>query len=197
MVNRGQRKKSDFYETPYSLTWQLLINEHFSTGLKVLEPAYGNGAIVRVLKGFNYKVLTMDIAHGEDFLQCDIKVPYIITNPPFSLALEFIEKCKKVATKKFALLFPLSYLHGQERYEKKVFRDLDYPLKTVHVFTRYPMLGDKLRADGKYKTGMMVYAWFVWEKVYDVELDELTFINIPGINWIDNNEYVLGKNDLP
>jgi hypothetical protein len=44
------------------------------------------------------------------------------------------------------------------------------------------MLGDKLLLDGKYKTGMMVYAWFVWDKAH---------IGPATINWIDNQEYVL------
>ena len=49
------------------------------------------------------------------------------------------------------------------------------------------MLGDKLREDGKYKTGMMVYAWFVWENGYS---------GLPMIDWIDNNDDVLSKKDL-
>ena len=36
-------------------------------------------------------------------------------------------------------------------------------------FTRYPMLGEKLREDGKYTTGMMVYV-VVWEKGYSDDL---------------------------
>ena len=62
-----------------------------------------------------------------------------------------------------------------------------YKLKTVYVFTRYPMLGDKLRKDGKYKTGMMVYAWYIFENSYTGK---------PTIEWIDNNADVLSKKDL-
>ena len=46
----GQRKKSDFYETPYSLTEHLLRVEAFDKSLTVCEPACGAGAIVRVLQ---------------------------------------------------------------------------------------------------------------------------------------------------
>ena len=38
----------------------------------------------------------------------------------------------------------------------------------------------------RYNTGMMVYAWFVFEKEYD---------GSPVIDWIDNNEDVLSKMD--
>ena len=57
----------------------------------------------------------------------------------------------------------------------------------MYVFTRYPMLGESLRDDGKYNTGMMVYAWFVWENGYSGQ---------PIVDWIDNNEDVLSKKDL-
>ena len=53
-------------------------------------------------------------------------------------------------------------------------------------FCRYPMLGEKLREDGKYNTGMMVYAWYVWDKEYSGE---------PVIRWIDNDGDVLRKED--
>jgi hypothetical protein len=49
------------------------------------------------------------------------------------------------------------------------------------------MLGEKLREDGKYNTGMMVYAWFIFEKNYKGNTT---------IDWIDNNDDVLLKKDL-
>jgi hypothetical protein len=49
------------------------------------------------------------------------------------------------------------------------------------------MLGEKLREDGKYNTGMMVYAWYIFEKEYDGN---------PIIDWIDNNNDVLSKKDM-
>ena len=88
--------------------------------------------------------------------------------------------------KKFAFLLPLSYLHGKKRYDD-IYCDKEYPLKKVYIFTRYPMLGEKLREDGKYNTGMMVYAWFIFEKNYE---------GPSTIDWIDNNIDVLSKKDL-
>ena len=49
------------------------------------------------------------------------------------------------------------------------------------------MLGETLREDGKYNTGMMVYAWYVWTNGYS---------GLPIIDWLDNNEDVLSKKDL-
>jgi len=173
--NLGQRKKSDFYETPYSITKQLLEVEHFNN--TILEPACGDGAISKLLKDCIYYDKEVD------FLKETKHYDYIITNPPFSLALEFVLKAKEITNKKFAFLLPLSYLHGKKRFDN-VYSDKEYPLARVYVFTRYPMLGDRLREDGKYRTGMMVYAWYIWEKSYKGE---------PVIKWLDNNIYVLNS----
>jgi len=105
---------------------------------------------------------------------------------PFSLAYEFIIKAKEIITEKFALLLPLSYLHGEQRYNN-IYKDKTVPLTKIYVFTRYPMLVEPLREDGKYHTGMMVYAWFVWEKNKN--------IYNPEIYWISNQKYVLSKKD--
>lgn len=182
---RGQRKKSDFYETPYSLTRQFLEREHIAG--PVLEPCSGDGAIVKVLREHGLDVIERDITRGDDFLADTGRYVSIVTNPPFSLAFEFIVKCKEV-TDYFALLLPISYLHGKQRYDS-IYSDVAFPLSTVYVFTRYPMLGQPLREDGKYPTGMMVYAWFVWHKT--------TSHREPVIKWIDNHAYVLGKHDSP
>jgi hypothetical protein len=185
--NLGQRKKSDFYETPYSLTWQLLENEDFSDCKSILEPACGNKAISKQLEK-TFFVTSRDIVQtGHDFLLETEVHDCIITNPPFSLALEFIKKAKEIAKHKFAFLLPLSYLHGEQRY-KEVYQDKVYPLRCIYVFTRYPMLGDILREDGKYRTGMMVYAWYVWQKNLSYTLD-------PEIRWISNQKYILNKSD--
>ena len=188
--SKGTRKNSDFYETPYSITSRMLEFEHFDYKLPVLEPACGNGAITKILKKkWDLELInSYDINGGlnsppKDFLTEESEYDYIITNPPFSLAYEFIQKCKQLTKKKFLLLLPLSYLHGKKRYDN-IWTDTDFPLSHIHVFTRYPLLGEQLRDDGKYHTGMMVYAWYVWDRNH---------IGSPIIKWIDNNNDILLK----
>ena len=182
----GKRKKSDFYETPYTLTRKFLDVEYFEKSGTVCEPACGGGAITKVLNEYweNDKITAYD--KETNFLWDFDEYNYIITNPPFSLAFEFIQKAKQLAKSKFALLLPLSYLHGKKRYDE-IYSDKNYGLEKVYVFTRYPMLGEELRDDGKYNTGMMVYAWYVWTNGYSGQ---------PTIDWLDNNEDVLSKKDL-
>ena len=75
------------------------------------------------------------------------------------------------------------YLHGEKRYNNKIFKELS----KIYVFTRYSLLTKDIRSDGKYNTGMIVYAWFIWEKEHRKE---------PVIRWISNQKYILNKNDL-
>jgi hypothetical protein len=182
----GNRNESDFYQTPYSMTAQLLEKEFFDPNKSVLEPATGEGAIIKVLEKTwsSDNIKAIDINTGTDFLEYTGQADYIITNPPYSLAFEFVIKSKQVARDKFAMLLPLSYLHGQERYKEIYSLQDSYKLKRVLIFTRYPMLKKEIREDGKYTTGMQVYAWFIWVKGYNRN---------PEIDWINNNEFVLNQ----
>ena len=181
-----RRKQTDFYETPYSLTRKFLDVEEFDKSLSVCEPACGKGAITKVLNEYWDKDLITSYDQEVNFLWETGNYNSVITNPPYTTALQFIDRAKRVATEKFAFLLPLSYLHGKQRYDE-IYTDREYGLKKVYVFTRYPMLGEKLREDGKYRTGMMVYAWFVWENGHS---------GLPMIDWLDNNEDVLSKKDM-
>ena len=181
-----RRKQTDFYETPYSLTREFLDVEKFDKSLSVCEPACGKGAITKVLNEYWDKDLITSYDQEVNFLWETGNYNSVITNPPYTTALQFIDRAKRVATEKFAFLLPLSYLHGKQRYDE-IYTDREYGLKKVYVFTRYPMLGEKIREDGKYRTGMMVYAWFVWENGHS---------GLPMIDWLDNNEDVLSKKDI-
>ena len=181
-----RRKQTDFYETPYSLTRKFLDVEEFDKSLSVCEPACGKGAITKVLNEYWDKDLITSYDQEVNFLWETGNYNSVITNPPYTTALQFIDRAKRVATEKFAFLLPLSYLHGKQRYDE-IYTDREYGLKKVYVFTRYPMLGEKLREDGKYRTGMMVYGWFVWENGHS---------GLPMIDWLDNNEDVLSKKDM-
>jgi hypothetical protein len=182
----GKRRVADSYETPYSLTSLFLDTGFLNPAQPVLEPACGNGAITRVLEDYGFaEVESYDLAEGTDFLNETLPVAQIITNPPYSLAYEFIQHAKKIATERFCFLLPLSYLHGKKRFDN-IWKDKEYALKSVYVFTRYPMLGEPLREDGKFHTGMIVYSWMCWERAW---------YGKPTIDWLDNNSYILTKAD--
>lgn len=186
-----KRKESDFYETPYCLTETFLSADLSWEDLPTLDPCCGKGAIGKVLLDEGLSVGNL-IEHdidkdGIDFLSYQNPCPQIISNPPYSLANEFILHAKEIATERFAFLLPLSYLQGSKRYNT-IWKDETYPLHRVYVFNRFPMMGLPLREDGMLeKTGMMALAWYVWENSPK---------NWPEIRWLDIDPYILHKKDL-
>lgn len=135
LANRSStnRSKSDFYPTPPECTQALVDFLGLLREYVIWEPACGEGHISEVLKFNGYKVISTDLydrGYGdgiEDFLtsagkECDM----IITNPPFSLAEDFIRKCLSLG-KPFALLLKSQYWHSAKR------RDLFFEHKPAWV----------------------------------------------------------------
>jgi hypothetical protein len=184
--NSDKRKESDFYETPYSLTEELLkADDDWDFSRLIKDPCCGNGAIVKVLNKYFDTVLSSDLSDGTDFLADNTCVTYLITNPPYSIANECVIHAKEVVTCKFAMLLPLTYLQGSYRYNN-IWMDEVFPLRKAWVLNRYPMLGDPLRDDGKFRTGMQSYIWAIWDKHYKGH---------PELGWIDVDKYVLKKGE--
>lgn len=181
------RRKNDFYETHYSITRQLLDNEPLPKDWVILEPACGQNAIVRVLNEEGYEnIVARDLEYGDDFLTLEGEhYNAVITNPPYSKAREFVLKAQEVADY-VAMFLPLNYLHGQTRYHE-LWTNNPFTLSRVYVFTRYPLLGEPLREDGKYPTGMLACAWYIW--------DRRTAGQEPIIRWVNNNPYVFSKRE--
>lgn len=98
-ASKYPRRKGDFYATPDWCTEVLL--RHFTPAGKIWEPACGEGHMSRVIQRKGYYVTSTtlyDQGYGDDrgldFLTTDavpLSVHTIITNPPYSLADEFVE----------------------------------------------------------------------------------------------------------
>jgi hypothetical protein len=84
---------------------------------------------------------------------------WVITNPPFRLAEEFVLKALRVARIGVAILARTVFLESVGRYET-IFRDQP-STKFAQFVERVPMVRGRL--DGKATTATG-YAWFVWEK---------------------------------
>jgi hypothetical protein len=66
---------------------------HLPERRTIWEPAAGSGKMSRELEGFAGTVISSDIAEGQDFLTFEgFDGGAIITNPPYELATEFIER---------------------------------------------------------------------------------------------------------
>ena len=196
--------ESNFFETHYSMTDQFMEKEKFKYNSTCIEPACGNSAISKRIYPYFKHLFEGDISKGDDFYENNNKYDYLITNPPYGKeADKFVLHSKKVVRKKFAMLLRTNFLSGSERFKSgdielslwQRFKGLFVKswdegiytnLKKVYIFTRMSDLRAPIRADGKYPTAGIVYAWLEWEKGYRGD---------PKIKWIDNQKYVLKKSD--
>lgn len=108
------RKENDFYSTPEAAFKPLL--PHLKGGIDIWEPASGDGRLVRWLKESGHEAAGDDLANGYDFLKDNRMRGCILTNPPFSLALQFCEHARRHAPEVIMLL-RLNFLGAQTRYD--------------------------------------------------------------------------------
>lgn len=174
-TNRGrERERDDVYYTPAWCVRALLRAVRLPGGLW-LEPACGEGAIVRAVEAerpgqqewFGYDLRpdaigvvldSLDVEHSRfacgDFLADRFGKRYsvAITNPPYSLAQEFVERCLSLASVTVMLL-RLNWLGSQRR---AAFLRAHMP--DVYVLPRRPSF-----VHGA--TDACEYAWLVWSPI--------------------------------
>ena len=164
----SERAGEDFYATDPKAVEALCDLEKFSP--TVLEPACGQGHIAKVLEARGYKVLACDLVDrgygvgGVDFLKLDKEGvdADLVTNPPYKLAQEFVEKALDVVGTghKVAMFLKLTFLETAKRRE--LFKK--FPPKTVYVASQRIACWPNGRPTSQ---SMVCYAWFVWEKGFN------------------------------
>ncbi len=169
------RPIDDWYPTPPEATLALLEQEKFQGS--IWEPACGCGIMTETIKGYGYAdVVSTDLidrGYGEtphDFITSPYLSDNIITNPPYTLAQQFIELSLDRTKYKVAMLVKLQFLEGQKR--KAFFANS--PLARVYVFSKrvnFYREGKK----GKLGTSMIAFSWQVYEHGYKGD---------PVIKWI-------------
>lgn len=165
------RERNNFYATHPSCGTDILREESFNPN--ILEPFCGTGSLSEAIKSKGFSVESFDIVdrhYGKvgDFFQVDFPCGKydIISNPPYSEDLTaIIKRCIHICRNKVALLMPLRYLSGENRYTE-VYQK--YP--PVRVYAYIERINIALNADfATYNdpgANREIYAWFVWEKDY-------------------------------
>ena len=172
------RVENDYYATPKEVTLALLAVEDIV--YPALEPACGEGHIAKLLTGG--EVIATDLVdrgygnYQADFIKDNFsRYKTVITNPPFNLFQEFVEKALQIADKKVIMFGKLQALEGIKR---ATFLQTT-PLKTVYVFRKRQQLlpngKDFKELTGRKSANTMAFAWYVWEKGYTGK---------PQIEWI-------------
>jgi hypothetical protein len=108
-----RRVYSDDFQTPDWVVDYLV--PYLRREWVIWECAKGRGNLVRALERKGFKVIGTDIREGYDFLSWEAEgYDCIVTNPPYSLKDEFLERCYELR-KPFALLLPLTALETRRR----------------------------------------------------------------------------------
>lgn len=169
-----ERQCDDYYATDPIAIDKLLEVE--KPNHKIWECACGGGHLSERLIEHGYDVFSSDIK-DRGYIHFDAEVDFlkqdgavlpdgcdIITNPPYSYAMEFVLKALEMLKDgcRCYMFLKLTFLEGQKRYNK-IF-SISPPIKVYVFISRI-----KCAMDGdfdKYQSSAVAYGWFVWEKGY-------------------------------
>lgn len=165
---QDERQNEDYYATHPDAIDYLLRQELFKPN--IIEIAVGGGHLANRLIQSGYNVLGYDIVDRgfkntiiQNFLEVnEIENGFdVITNPPYTLAKEFVEHTMNMVQDdiKVAMFLKLTFLESSKRLE--LFKK--YPPKTIYVFSKRI----KCAKNGLFKdseSSAIAYAWFVWVK---------------------------------
>jgi len=167
--SKNEREENDYYATDPRAVQMLFDLEQFDN--YILEPCCGQGHLSKAMEEMGKTVLSSDIiernyGYTKDFFTIENFNGDIVTNPPYSLAQEFIEHSLKIVPegKKVAMFLRVLFLESKRR--KELFEK--YPPKKVYVSSsriKCAKYGDF----NSIKSSALAYAWFVWEKGYKGE----------------------------
>lgn len=173
----SERQKEDFYSTDpraVHVLFQMLSDLNIDIPDTIIETSVGMGHIAYVCEEYNKKVIGFDIVDRGypgtivcDFLSIQDPIEtngpkMFIQNPPFKLALKFIERSLQHCDKgEYCCAFlKIQFLEGKER--AKFFEV--FPPKYVGVFSSRVSCS---KNGGHYESSAMCYCWFIWEKGYE------------------------------
>lgn len=159
----------DDFPTPPWATRALLqhvFGSQMTSHLTCREPAANRGHMVRPLTEYFGSVEGSDIFdYGAGFTQRDYlfgpapaPVDWTITNPPFRLAEQFIERARATSTHGVAVIVRSAFLEGVGRYRDLFSRTP--PSAVLQFSERVVMHKGKLSAKGSTATA---YCWLVWD----------------------------------
>lgn len=175
-----ERAVNDYYATDPRAVEMLLEMETFAP--LIWEPACGEGHISKVLAAHGYEVISTDLIYrgfGDpeplNFLEetFDGFEGDIITNPPYSVGLQFVERALESVRPggKVAMFLKVQFLEGKRRGEffKKS------PPRSVYI-SRSRLACYKNGDLTTNSESAIAYAWYVWEK---------GFTGDPVIKWFN------------
>lgn len=169
-------RRLNFFPTPpwavRALLQEVLWRHYCAGELSAWEPACGAGHCAEVLKENFARVYASDVhdwGYGEDrhldfsmatAADAPFPIDWVITNPPFTLAEDFLYRGLEIAREGVALLLRLSWMEGVERYQR-IFGTNIRPSLICPFAERVPMIEGCWDPEASSATA---YAWFVFSK---------------------------------
>lgn len=177
----GQEARGDdFYPTPYAAFPPLLVAERRKLPKVIWESACGNGALAIPLRNRGFTVVASDLNDwgcpqaeaGVDFLGesaattgASLTKIYgdrwgIVTNPPFNIIEEFIERATAMAPY-VAILCRLSFLESEGRmgwFQRMGLRRIHVIAERLPMIHRHGYTGKKISNSG------ICFAWMIYER---------------------------------
>lgn len=160
--------------------------------LNALDPGCGEGHMALALRDYFPVVTASDVfpyGFGDvgDFLHpSEIYAPrdWVIMNPPFNLAVEFVKRAFEVARRGVAVLVRTAFLEGEERHDTLFARTP--PALVAQFIERLPMHRGRWVVNGKTATS---YCWLVWHTNQPASARE------PAFAWIPKSRASLTRHD--
>ena len=155
---KSERNEHDLYETPEWVVDEFLNLVPIREDWKYLEPCRASG---RFYNHMPIGSAWAEIREGVDYLNTQYNpVDCILTNPPFSLAQEFVEKARTEADVVIMLLRVgfLGSIRRKEFWSKN-------PPSAMITLSKRPSFTDNGKTDGA------EYAFFIWDDKNRLGLD--------------------------
>jgi hypothetical protein len=177
--NGSKRIVQDLYPTPLYSIKPLIERIDFSNVKTFLEPCKGDGRIMNLIPDHIQKDWS-EISEGRDYLHSNLEnrkiYDLIITNPPFGISMDFLNK-SLCEGKTICYLQRINWLGSQTR---KDFWNNNIPDK-LFVLAKRPefvkeylimKFGENVNLKAKAEelelklgTDSTEYAWFIWDKL--------------------------------
>jgi hypothetical protein len=140
----------------------------------------------RVMEEAGYTVHSFDkydrgYGKVQDFFSYNEKCDNLVTNPPFSIAEDVLERALDLSQGKVCLLLRLAFLESQRRYQK--FYQLTPPSRVLVFSERLSIYPKNYEVKAG---GTTSYAWFCWSKDEPKQQTVLEWIE-PGARGLADN----------